>query len=411
MADYDEELMKREKLFGSSEEEEMSDLDGDQASDTEEVYKSEQAEEADYNEQRKTSAEEENQLEQANTYDEVSNDKETEKEEISRPIKLPSFKKKQKDFDEEENARLEEARREIRELKNNSTRTNEEDEEDEGPIDPQQALRDEIDRQFEIALRGGKKKRKRQDGESLENNIDEELTNLREHMRQAAEEDAIANGERRPAISKLKLLGEVITMLTNKHLQDAVLDNGLLETIRLWLEPLPDRSLPSLDIQNGMMDILDKLPISGDHLRESGVGKIVYFYTKSPRIEPAMKRKADQLVGKWSRLVIKRSENYRERRPIIQEYKRDETYYQRKKVRRNSEELEEGHENRRFVRVPQAVAANYDIAPQSTVRIDKSRSNKPDNTFRRLNNTMRSIKTGPKRTTPKVSIEGKGMQF
>ena len=101
---------------------------------------------------------------------------------------------------------------------------------------------------------------------------------------------------------------------------DAILDNGLLDVIRLWLEPLPDRSLPSLDIQSEMLGVLDKLPISGDHLRESGVGKIVYFYSKSPRIEPAMKRKADQLVAKWSRMVIKRSENYKERRPVVQEY-------------------------------------------------------------------------------------------
>lgn len=85
------------------------------------------------------------------------------------------------------------------------------------------------------------------------------------------------------------------------------------------------------------------------------------------------------------------------------------------------------------VRIPMAVAADYDVAPQSTVRADKSRgarvslcanlisalintkilliSFQPDNTFRRLNNTMRNIKTGPKRTTPKVSIEGKGMSF
>ncbi|KAI9473557.1 MAG: hypothetical protein EXX96DRAFT_578440 [Benjaminiella poitrasii] len=407
MSSY-EESMKKEKLFGSSdEEEEMSDLDGDQASDNEEVYKPESTREAEV-EERENLPEDK----AAPTNDEMYNDNnEEENQEASRPMKLPSFKKKHREMDEAENARLEEARREIRELKNASNRTDDVDEEDDGPIDPQQALRDEIDRQFEKALRGGKKRRKRQDGESLENNIDEELAHLRERMRQAADEDAIANGERRPAISKLKLLGEVTTMLTNKHLQDAVLDNGLLETIRLWLEPLPDRSLPSLDIQSGMMDILDKLPISGDHLRESGVGKIVYFYTKSPRMEPTMKRKADQLVGKWSRLVIKRSENYRERRPVIQEYKRDETYYQRKKVRRDSEEMEEDRPDRPFVHVPQAVAANYDIAPQSTVKIDKSRSARPDNTFRRLNNTMRSIKTGPKRTTPKVSIEGKGMQF
>ncbi|KAI9359489.1 hypothetical protein BD770DRAFT_386162 [Pilaira anomala] len=380
MSAHEEDSTRQEKLFGSSEEEEeMSDLDGDQASDNEETSRVQQE-----------------------NYD----------EEAPRPIsKLPSFKKKNRDVGDEENAGLEKMRREIRGLKGNSTRQDN-DEEDEGPIDPRQALRDEIDREFAKALKGGKKKRKKQDGEDLENSMDEELSNLRERMKIASEEDAVSNGERKAAVAKLKMLGEVTTYLTNKHLHDAILDNGLLDSIRQWLEPLPDRSLPSLDIQSEMLDILDKLPIAGDHLRESGVGKIVYFYTKSPRIEPKMKRKADQLVAKWSRLVIKRSENYKERRHAVQEFRQEDMIHQRKKYRRPEEEPEEDkRENRSHVRIPMAVAADYDIVPQSTIRVDKSRGNRPDNTYKRLNNTMRSIRTGPKRSTPKVSIEGKGMSF
>ena len=66
--------------------------------------------------------------------------------------------------------------------------------------------------------------------------------------------------------------------------------------------------------------------MSSGHLRESGVGKIVYFYQKSPRVESRVRRKAEQLVAKWSRLVIKRSDNYRERRHETQHYNRDEVY-------------------------------------------------------------------------------------
>ncbi|KAI8985899.1 hypothetical protein BDB01DRAFT_786777 [Pilobolus umbonatus] len=367
--------MEREKKFVvSSDEGEMSDLDGDQVSDVEQEV--------------------------------------TQEEEEDRPIsKLPSFKKRNRDSNAEEEARLEEARREIRELKNNSIRERDDELEDDIPVDPQQALRDEIDREFAKALNSGKKKRKKQDGEDLENSMDEELATLREKMKTASEEDAISNNNRKAAISKLKMLNEVTTLLTNKHLHDAILDNGLLEAIRLWLEPLPDRSLPSLDIQNEMFNILDKLPIAGDHLRESGVGKIVYFYTKCPRIEPRMKRKADQLVAKWSRLVIKRSENYKERRHVVQEFRQEDMMHQRKKYRPPADNEEDRDGHRMHVRVPQAVAADYDIAPQSTVRIDKSRGSRPEGTFKRLNNKMRSIKTGPKRSTPKVSIEGKGMSF
>lgn len=181
-------------------------------------------------------------------------------------------------------------------------------------------------------------------------------------------------------------------------MQDLILDNGLLDTIRLWLEPLPDRSLPSLDIQVAMLDILDRLPISGEHLRESGVGKIVYFYTKSPRIEQHIKRKADQLVAKWSRLVIKRSENYKERRHTVQEMRHEDLYviynamreeiiyvffsliFRVQKRRRykpqDEPEEEQAGSSRMHVRIPQAVAADYDIVPQSIIRTDKNRNTK-----------------------------------
>jgi transcription factor SPN1 len=44
--------------------------------------------------------------------------------------------------------------------------------------------------------------------------MDEELSELRERMKVASEEDAIANGKRKAALSKLKLLSEVTTYLT-----------------------------------------------------------------------------------------------------------------------------------------------------------------------------------------------------
>ncbi|KAG0747958.1 hypothetical protein G6F57_007284 [Rhizopus arrhizus] len=393
---YDEEeRLGQEDLFGSGDDDEISDLDGDQPSDNDETETA--AIEKQFNEQEAAQQE----AEQAEF--------EQEEETTRASSKLPSFKKKSRENNEEERARLEEVRREIREMKKSTSR---DDDEQDKPVDPQQALRDEIDREFAKALSGGKKKKRRRDGEDLEHAMDDELSSLRDRMRNACEKDAISNGNRQPALAKLKMLNEVTGTLTNKHLQDLILDNGLLDTIRLWLEPLPDRSLPSLDIQVAMLDILDRLPISGEHLRESGVGKIVYFYTKSPRIEQHIKRKADQLVAKWSRLVIKRSENYKERRHTVQELRHEDLVQKRRRYKPQDEpEEERAGSSRMHVRIPQAVAADYDIVPQSIIRTDKNRNTKADNTFRRLNNTMRTIKTGPKRTTPKVSIEGKDMSI
>ncbi|CAO3692383.1 unnamed protein product [Rhizopus microsporus] len=93
---YDEEQpTEQNKLFGSSDE--MSDLDGDQASDNDET-------------------------ETAHIEREIAEEPLDTATEAPKPIsKLPSFKKKTREENEEERARLEAVRREIRELKNNSS--------------------------------------------------------------------------------------------------------------------------------------------------------------------------------------------------------------------------------------------------------------------------------------------------
>lgn len=48
-------------------------------------------------------------------------------------------------------------------------------------------------------------------------------------------------------------------LFTRTHLHEQFLENQILEAIKLWLEPLPDGSLPSLDIQTEMLDILAKV--------------------------------------------------------------------------------------------------------------------------------------------------------
>lgn len=39
----------------------------------------------------------------------------------------------------------------------------------------------------------------------------------------------------------------------------SIVDNELLSAVKVWLEPLPDKSLPALDIQNALFDILIKV--------------------------------------------------------------------------------------------------------------------------------------------------------
>ncbi len=79
----------------------------------------------------------------------------------------------------------------------------------------------------------------------------------------------------------------------------------------MWLEPLPDKSLPSFSIQKILFSALTQLPIHTEHLRESGIGKVVLFYTKSSMPVESIKRQANLLVREWTRLATKRSDDYR----------------------------------------------------------------------------------------------------
>ena len=81
-------------------------------------------------------------------------------------------------------------------------------------------------------------------------------------MKEAARQDIELNQNKTPATQKLKLLPLVIEQMNKRDLFEHFLDNGILEAIRMWLEPMLDGSLPSLDIRKAMLDILTQVKTS-----------------------------------------------------------------------------------------------------------------------------------------------------
>jgi hypothetical protein len=94
-------------------------------------------------------------------------------------------------------------------------------------------------------------------------------------------------------------------------MSQSIVDNDLLSAVKRWLDPLPDKSLPALDIQNSFFDILVKMDIETHALKSSQLGKVILFYTKSKRSTTHIKRQADRLLAAWSRPIIKRSSSFR----------------------------------------------------------------------------------------------------
>lgn len=87
----------------------------------------------------------------------------------------------------------------------------------------------------------------------------------------------------------------------------------MLKAVKVWLEPLPDKSLPAVGIQKAIFEVLPKMDLDTATIREAGLGPIVLFYTKTKRVTPAITRQADALVQTWSRPIIKRPADFRSR--------------------------------------------------------------------------------------------------
>lgn len=199
---------------------------------------------------------------------------------------------------------------------------------DSNPRSQRQELEDRLDR----LLKKSSGRRVRADEHDLEQYMDEKILRLKDEMNIAAQMDIetlnkrIEESERGTnakglvAMQKVKLLPKVVSVLSKANLADTILDNNLLQSVRIWLEPLPDGSLPSFEIQKSLFAALNDLPIKTEHLKESGLGRVVIFYTKSKRVEPQLARLAEKLVAEWTRPIIGASDNYRDKRILQLEF-------------------------------------------------------------------------------------------
>ncbi|TFL04096.1 hypothetical protein BDV98DRAFT_525920 [Pterulicium gracile] len=181
---------------------------------------------------------------------------------------------------------------------------------------PEQARQATLDRRINEILKPKKANRpkKRKDEDDLDKFADEEVSKLKDAMNAAAEADEAAIHNKQPAYAKVKLLPEVMNTLRKAALAQSIVDNNLLGVVTRWLEPLPDKSLPSLNIQKEFFPVLKKMEfIDKDILKESKLGPIVIFYTKSKRVPADIRRIAEHLISSWSRPIIKRSASYRDR--------------------------------------------------------------------------------------------------
>ncbi|KAK3898088.1 transcription factor iws-1 [Staphylotrichum tortipilum] len=190
-----------------------------------------------------------------------------------------------------------------------------EEQENEENLTPEERRRRAIQRAMDNALKNPTKRRRKKDEIDLEEEVDDQIAHLKVAMEKACVADNEAREKGMAATHKLKLLPQVTALLNRTSVQDSVLDpeTNLLQSVKYFLEPLNDGSLPAYNIQRDIFNALAKLPINKEVLLSSGIGKVVYFYTRSKRPEVGIKRIAERLVGEWSRPILKRTDDYKKR--------------------------------------------------------------------------------------------------
>lgn len=178
-------------------------------------------------------------------------------------------------------------------------------------------------------------------------------------------------------------------------LEQSIIDNNLLEGVRRWLEPLPDRSLPALNIQQEFFRVLPEMKfIDASVLKESGLGRIVLFYTKCKRVTPDVNRSANNLVSRWSRPIIKRSASYRDRDvPIADMDDGERTGGGVRlneilaKARQEKERIKRNH-----VMIPHREGGSYTVAPRATAGL-RGQNASVDNDIRRRKANAERLRT------------------
>ncbi|TVY28591.1 Transcription factor [Lachnellula hyalina] len=193
---------------------------------------------------------------------------------------------------------------------------------DDETLTPEERRRRALDKAMDDALKAPNKRRRKKDEVDLEEAFDDEIAALKIRMEQACEADNAARESGKPALQKLKMLPEVVSLLSRNTVQHSIVDpdTNFLQSVKYFLEPLGDGSLPAYNIQRDLFTALTKLPIEKEALLSSGIGKIVLFYTKSKKPEIGVKRIAERLMGEWSRPILKRSDDYKQRKVDTREY-------------------------------------------------------------------------------------------
>ncbi|KAL7166764.1 hypothetical protein ACSBR2_037442 [Camellia fascicularis] len=308
------------------------------------------------------------------------------------------------------------------------------DNEPRSPGDAPQAEEGEDDDEINNLFKMGKKKKK---NEKSAAEVALLVENVMAELEVVAEEDAELNRQSKPAINKLKKLPLLTEVLSKKQLQQEFIDHGVLTLLKNWLEPLPDGSLPNINIRAAVLRILTDFPIDleqydrREQLKKSGLGKVIMFLSKSDEETTANRKLAKDLVDKWSRPIFNKSTRFEDMRNFDDErvpFRRPSV----KKPSNKSSGMESGDDDldlaefsqepksgqsssRTHASRPEAMPLDFLVRPQSKIDPDEIRARAKhivqDQRRLKMQKKLQQLKAPKKKQlqATKLSVEGRGM--
>ncbi|KAI5656376.1 hypothetical protein M9H77_25169 [Catharanthus roseus] len=301
------------------------------------------------------------------------------------------------------------------------------------PGDAPQAEEGEEDEEIKELFKVGKKKKK---NEKSAGEIALLVENVMAELEVVAEEDAELNRQNKPAINKLKKLPLLTEVLSKKQLQQEFLDHGVLTLLKNWLEPLPDGSLPNINIRAAILRILTDYPIDleqydrREQLKKSGLGKVIMFLSKSDEETTSNRKLAKDLVDKWSRPIFNKSTRFEDMRNFEDEraaYRRPSSKKPMKGSGMQSRdddldlaEFSQGSKSgqssaRQLTTRPEAMSMDFVVRPQSKIDPEEVRARAKqiavDERRVKMNKKLQNLKAlkRKKLQATKLSVEGRGM--
>jgi hypothetical protein len=231
-------------------------------------------------------------------------------------------------------------------------------------------------------------------------------------MEAAADADVKAIQEKKPAVARLKMLGDVQAQVSKPRVAELLLNEGLLKVFNRWLAPEADGALPNVKLRTTLYGLLATLNVNEQYLENSrGLGKRVLAIWNDPSETLANKRLLESLIQKWMRPMLGLSTDYNKLSELDEERGME---ILSRKHQLDAQKPARNYNPKRSM-MPAPAKFDYAIRPQANRDHEdeaeeardasKARKNEPESKKEEMRKKMERMRKGATTAKPKFKVD------